>query len=264
MKRISPVCVLALWSALNSQSMLAAGQAAPSSVKRSQYVGEPMSLSVQNLDVRTVLQSLADFTGFNLMVSDTVKGSITLSLQDVPWDQALELVLESKGLGKRLEGNVLLIAPLEEIAARERPEPAPLRRELVQVNYARAADIVMLFQSVTGGQPGIEGQGTITVDERTNTIIAYESSERLEELRRIVAQLDVPVRQVMIEAWIVEAGVDFEKSLGVRWGGALNNGGLWKAGGITQPAASGAAPGNVSAPFVDLGVSRNTSGLGIA
>ncbi len=220
MKRISPVCVLALWSALNSQSMLAAGQAAPSSVKRSQYVGEPMSLSVQNLDVRTVLQSLADFTGFNLMVSDTVKGSITLSLQDVPWDQALELVLESKGLGKRLEGNVLLIAPLEEIAARERPEPAPLRRELVQVNYARAADIVMLFQSVTGGQPGIEGQGTITVDERTNTIIAYESSERLEELRRIVAQLDVPVRQVMIEAWIVEAGVDFEKSLGVRWGGS--------------------------------------------
>ena len=262
MKRISPVCVLALWSALNSQSMLAAGQAAPSSVKRSQYVGEPMSLSVQNLDVRTVLQSLADFTGFNLMVSDTVKGSITLSLQDVPWDQALDLVLKSKGLGKHLEGNVLLIAPLDEIAARERPEPAPLRRELVQVNYARAADIAMLFQSVTGGQPGTEGQGTITVDERTNNIIAFESSERLDELRRIVAQLDVPVRQVMIEAWIVEAGVDFEKSLGVRWGGGLNNGGIWKAGGITLPEASGA--GNVSAPFVDLGVSRNTSGLGIA
>lgn len=262
MKRISPVCVLALWSALNSQSTLAAGQASPSSIASPQYVGEPMSLNVQNLEVRTVLQSLADFTGFNLMVSDTVKGSITLSLQDVPWDQALDLVLKSKGLGKHLEGNVLLIAPLDEIAARERPEPAPLRRELVQVNYARAADIAMLFQSVTGGQPGTEGQGTITVDERTNNIIAFESSERLDELRRIVAQLDVPVRQVMIEAWIVEAGVDFEKSLGVRWGGGLNNGGIWKAGGITLPEASGA--GNVSAPFVDLGVSRNTSGLGIA
>ena len=262
MKRISPVCVLALWSALNSQATLAAVQAAPSSV--ASYVGEPMSLNVQNLEVRTVLQSLADFNGFNLMVSDTVKGSITLSLQDVPWDQALALVLGSKGLGKRLEGNVLWVAPLDEIAARERPEPAPLRRELVQVNYARAADIVMLFQSVTGGQAGLEGQGTITVDERTNNIIAFESSERLDELRRIVAQLDVPVRQVMIEAWIVEAGVDFEKSLGVRWGGASSNSGLWSASGITQPLQSGAAPGNASAPFVDLGVSRNSSGLGIA
>ena len=173
MKRISPVCVLALWSALNSQSTLAAGQAAPSSITSSQYVGEPMSLNVQNLEVRTVLQSLADFIGVNLMVSDTVKGSITLSLQDVPWDQALELVLKSKGLGKRFEGNVLLIAPLDEIAASERPESAPLRRELVQVSYARAADIAMLFQSVTGGQPGIEGQGTVTVDERTNSIIAF-------------------------------------------------------------------------------------------
>ena len=153
MKRISPVCVLALWSALNSQATLAAVQAAPSSV--ASYVGEPMSLNVQNLEVRTVLQSLADFNGFNLMVSDTVKGSITLSLQDVPWDQALALVLGSKGLGKRLEGNVLWVAPLDEIAARERPEPAPLRRELVQVNYARAADIVMLFQSVAGGQAGL-------------------------------------------------------------------------------------------------------------
>ena len=164
MKRISPVCVLALWSALNPQSALTVAQAAPSSITSPRYVGEPMSLNVQNLEVRTVLQSLADFTGFNLMVSDAVKGSITLSLQDVPWDHALDLVLKSKGLGKRLEGNVLLIAPQEELAARERPEPAPLRRELVQVNYARAADIVMLFQSVTGAQSGIEGEGTITVD----------------------------------------------------------------------------------------------------
>ena len=265
MKRILPVCVLALWSALNSQSTLALVQAAPSSVATNPpYVGEKMSLNFQNVEVRTVLQLLADFTGFNLVVSDAVQGSITLNLQDVPWDQALDLVLESKDLGKRLEGNVLRIAPAEHLAARAQHDLAPLRRELVQVNYAKAVDLVRLFQSVTATQPGINGQGTITVDERTNNIIAFESGERLDELRRIVAQLDVPVRQVMIEARIVEAGVDFEKSLGVSWGGTLRRGGNWNAGGITRSAASGRAPDNMSAPFVDLGVSGNTSGLGIA
>ncbi|WP_315968130.1 type IV pilus secretin PilQ family protein [Pseudomonas fragi] len=265
MKRILPVCVLALWSALNSQSTLALVQAAPSSVATNPpYVGEKMSLNFQNVEVRTVLQLLADFTGFNLVVSDAVQGSITLNLQDVPWDQALDLVLESKDLGKRLEGNVLRIAPAEHLAARAQHDFAPLRRELVQVNYAKAVDLVRLFQSVTATQPGINGQGTITVDERTNNIIAFESGERLDELRRIVAQLDVPVRQVMIEARIVEAGVDFEKSLGVSWGGTLRRGGNWNAGGITRSAASGGALDNMSAPFVDLGVSGNTSGLGIA
>ena len=137
MKRILPVCVLALWSALNSQSTLALVQAAPSSVATNPpYVGEKMSLNFQNVEVRTVLQLLADFTGFNLVVSDAVQGSITLNLQDVPWDQALDLVLESKDLGKRLEGNVLRIAPAEHLAARAQHDLAPLRRELVQVNYA--------------------------------------------------------------------------------------------------------------------------------
>ena len=270
MKRILPVCVLALWSALNSQSTLAAAQA---TVTPPSYVGDTMSLNFQEVEVRAVLQLLADFTGFNVVVSDAVQGSITLNLQDVPWDQALDLVLKSKDLGKRLEGNVLLIAPSEDIAARERHELearnqlarlAPLRRELVQVNYAKAADIAKLFQSVTGAQPDVDGQGTIAVDERTNNIIAFESGERLEELRRLVAQLDVPVRQVMIEARIVEAGVDYEKSLGVRWGGTLRNEGHWSAGGITRAPASGAVPGDLSAPFVDLGASGNTSGLGIA
>ena len=270
MKRILPVCVLALWSALNSQSTLAVAQA---TVINPSYVGDTMSLNFQEVEVRTVLQLLADFTGFNLVVSDAVQGSITLNLQDVPWDQALDLVLKSKGLGKRLEGNVLMIAPSDDIAAGERQELearnqlarlAPLRRELVQVNYAKAADIAKLFQSVTGAQPGNDGQGTVTVDERTNNIIAFESGERLDELRRLVAQLDVPVRQVMIEARIVEAGVDFEKSLGVRWGGTLRNEGRWSAGGITRSGGSEVAPGNLGAPFVDLGVSGNTSGLGIA
>nr|WP_203008947.1 type IV pilus secretin PilQ family protein [Pseudomonas paraversuta] len=274
MKRTFPVCVLALCSALNSQQLLAVvpagslespGSKAPGAV----YVGETISLNFQGVEVRTVLQLLADFTGFNLVVSDAVQGSVTLNLQDVPWDQALDLVLKSKDLDKRLEGNVLLVAPAEEMAARQQyeqdlrtqlAEHAPLRRELVQIKHARAADIASLFQSVTAAQPGAQGRGSLTVDERTNHIIALQTGEQLQELRRIVAQLDVPVRQVMIEARIVEAGVDFERNLGVRWGGAVNQGGRLSAGGID--AAGGAA--DLNSPFVDLGVRGNTSGLGVA
>lgn len=200
------------------------------------YTGEKLSLNFQDIDVRSVLQLIADFTDLNLVASDTVQGNITLRLQNVPWDQALDLVLKTKGLDKRKLGNVLLVAPADEIAARERQELeaqkqiaelAPLRRELIQVNYAKAADIAKLFQSVTsdGGQEGKEGgRGSITVDDRTNSIIAYQPQERLDELRRIVSQLDIPVRQVMIEARIVEANVGYDKSLGVRWGGAYHKG----------------------------------------
>lgn len=170
------------------------------------YTGEKLSLNFQDIDVRSVLQLIADFTDLNLVASDTVQGNITLRLQNVPWDQALDLVLKTKGLDKRKLGNVLLVAPADEIAARERQELeaqkqiaelAPLRRELIQVNYAKAADIAKLFQSVTsdGGQEGKEGgRGSITVDDRTNSIIAYQPQERLDELRRIVSQLDIPVR----------------------------------------------------------------------
>lgn len=279
MKRIFPVFGLALWSALNSQILLAN---VPSSAmpllpdaERQAQVGEKLSLNFQDIEVRTVLQLLADFTQFNLVVSDAVSGNITLNLQDVPWDQALDLVLESRGLAKRLQGNVMLIAPIEELAARERQtlesktllaDLLPLRRELLQVNYAKAADIAKLFESLNRGQLHEDERGSIAVDERTNHIIAFQSSERLDELRRIVAQLDVPLRQVMIEARIVEAGVDFEKSLGVRWGGALRKGGQWSTGGIKKPVASEAEgdPANMSGTFVDLGAAGNASGLGIA
>lgn len=237
MKRIFPVFGLALWSALNSQILLAnvpssAMPLLPDAEQQAQ-VGDKLSLNFQDIEVRTVLQLLADFTQFNLVVSDAVSGNITLNLQDVPWDQALDLVLESRGLAKRLQGNVMLIAPIEELAARERQtfesktllaDLLPLRRELLQVNYAKAADIAKLFESLNRGPLHEDERGSIAVDERTNHIIAFQSSERLDELRRIVAQLDVPLRQVMIEARIVEAGVDFEKSLGVRWGGALRKG----------------------------------------
>lgn len=225
------------------------------------YSGEKLSLNFQDIDVRSVLQLIADFTDLNLVASDTVQGNITLRLQNVPWDQALDLVLKTKGLDKRQVGNVLLVAPADEIAARERQELeakrqlselAPLRREVVQVNYASAADIAKLFQSVTSASAASDDRGSIAVDERTNNIIAYQTQERLDELRRIVTQLDVPVRQVMIEARIVEANVDYDKSLGVRWGGASIGDDKFTIGGI-----------GANQTFVDLGAVGATAGVGI-
>lgn len=248
------------------------------------YSGEKLSLNFQDIDVRSVLQLIADFTDLNLVASDTVQGNITLRLQNVPWDQALELVLKTKGLDKRQVGNVLLVAPADEIAARERQELesqrqiaelAPLRREVVQVNYAKAADIARLFQSVTDKGGESNDRGSIAVDDRTNNIIAYQTQERLDELRRIVAQLDIPVRQVMIEARIVEANVDYDKSLGVRWGGNLWAGDKWNAWGKNgnlgvedgDEGQVGRFPGiretPVNSPFVDLGAIGATSGIGV-
>ena len=244
--------------------------------ERFAYTGEKLSLNFQDIDVRSVLQLIADFTNLNLVASDTVQGGITLRLQNVPWDQALDLVLKTKGLDKRKIGNVLLVAPADEIAARERQELesqkqiadlAPLRRELLQVNYAKAKDIAELFKSVTNKQAETDERGSITVDERTNNIIAYQTQDRLDELRRIVAQLDIPVRQVMIEARIVEANVDYDKSLGVRWGGSVQNKGNWNASGVSSGSSTTiGTPGSTStnSPFVDMGTSGNTSGLGIA
>ena len=231
------------------------------------YSGEKLSLNFQDIEVRSVLQLIADFTDLNLVASDTVQGSITLRLQNVPWDQALDLVLKTKGLDKRQIGNVLLVAPAEEIAARERQELesqkqiaelAPLRRELIQVNYAKASDIAQLFASVTSADADSQ-RGSLTVDERTNSIIALETQEKLDELRRIVTQLDIPVRQVMIEARIVEASVGFDKALGVNWSGefSLGDSDKYRVYGDDGLAST------VSTPFVDMGVVGATSGIGI-
>ena len=223
--------------------------------KNIRYVGEKISLNFQDVNLRAVLQVIADFTQLNLVVNDTVQGNITLQLQNVPWDQALDVILKTKGLAQRKEGNVLLIAPSEELAARERKELeiqrqaeelAPLRRELIQINYAKATDIAALFRLASGEQT--EERGIITVDERTNAIIAYQTQERLAELSKIVSQLDTPVRQVMIEARIVEASVDYEKELGVRWGGE-------RRGSSTHY--------NINNAFVDLGANNASSGVGI-
>lgn len=217
------------------------------------YRGEKLSLNFQDIDVRSVLQILADVTDLNLVVSDSVQGNITLRLQDVPWDQALDLVLQTKGLDKLKVGNVLWVGHAEEIKAQQQfAELAPLRRELIQVNYAKATQIAALFQSVSNDQD--DRRGSVVVDERSNSIIAYQTQEQLDELRRIIAQLDLPLRQVMIEARIVEVNVDYSKNLGVRWGGGLATGsGNWTATGKD----------GVGSLFVDLGVNASTSGIGV-
>ncbi|MBO6753056.1 MAG: type IV pilus secretin PilQ family protein [Spongiibacter sp.] len=201
------------------------------------YVGEKLSLNFQDIEVRSVLQLIADFTELNLVASDTVKGNITLRLQNVPWDQALDLVLKTKGLDKRQVGNVLMVAPAAEIAERERQqieaqkqveELAPLQSEYIRIRYADASELFKLFKPK--GSSGSDGQGatksilsprgSVIVDERTNSLLITETAERLEEFRRLVALIDVPVRQVQIEARIVRASSDFDRALGVRWGGA--------------------------------------------
>jgi type IV pilus assembly protein PilQ len=240
--------------------------------ERFAYSGEKLSLNFQDIDVRSVLQLIADFTDLNLVASDTVKGNITLRLQNVPWDQALDLVLKTKGLDKRKVGNVLLVAPADEIAARERQELesqkqiaelAPLRRELIQVNYAKASDMAKLFQSVTSAEGRADERGSITVDDRTNSIIAYQTQAHLDELRRIVAQLDIPVRQVMVEARIVEANVDFDKSLGVEWRGVSLGDNNFIVGG-TNSLVKNSDPLEIDAgTFVDLGATGRNVGLNL-
>lgn len=206
--------------------------------------------------MRAVLQVLADYAGINLVASDSVQGNITLRLQDVPWDQALALVLRSKGLARREEGNVLLVAPAAELAEQTvgarigqalDAQLQPLRRELLPIHHADAAALAELLLATLADDGILTGRGSLSVDARTNTLVAHQPEERLAELRQLVAQLDVPVRQVAIEARIVEANVDYEKSLGVRWGRQLY----------------GEAAQLGKDMFVDLGVERATSSVGV-
>jgi len=189
------------------------------------FVGEKLSLNFQDIEIRSVLQLLADFTDLNIVVSDSVTGRLTLRLQNVPWDQALDIILQSKALGQRQAGNVIMIAPAEEIANRERielegikqkTELAPLRTEYFQANYAKASELAVLLQSETGGM--LTERGSVTVDDRTNTLLINDTIDQLTEIRALVHRLDVPIRQVLIESRIVIASDDFNKEMGVRWG----------------------------------------------
>jgi len=193
--------------------------------KKFGYVGEKLSLNFQNIDVRAVLQLIADFTGLNLVTSDTVQGNITLRLKNVPWDQAMDIILKTKGLSKRQTGNVILVAPTEEIAAREKlelesqkqiEELAPLRSEYIQVNYAKATDLAELLKSEDNSLLSI--RGNVTIDERTNTLLVQDTADKLVQIRGLVNTLDIPVRQVLIESRVVVANDDFSKDLGVRFG----------------------------------------------
>ncbi len=189
------------------------------------YAGEKLSLNFQNVEVRAVLQVIADFTGLNIVTSDTVGGSLTLRLKDVPWDQALDIILQSKGLGKRKNGNVVVIAPLDEIATKEKlaleasqqiSELEPVRTESFILSYAKASDIRALLAD--RDQKILSKRGSATVDQRTNTLFVQDVPARLEEARRLINQLDVPVRQVQIEARIVIADDKFGRQLGARFG----------------------------------------------
>lgn len=192
------------------------------------YTGERLSLNFQDIEVRSVLQLIADFTGLNVVVSDTVTGKLTLRLKNVPWDQALDIILTSKGLDKRKSGNVLLIAPTEEIATREKleleaqqqvQELSPLRSEFMRINYAKAAEFAALLSGAEGASGRLLSErGKVSVDVRTNTLLIQETSEKLSEIRALLTRLDIPVRQVLIESRIVIANDDFNKELGVRFG----------------------------------------------
>lgn len=230
------------------------------------YTGKKISLDFQDIEVRRVLQLLADFTGINMVAADTVQGNITLRLKDVPWDQALDIILKSKNLDKRRNGNVIWIAPVSELIKAEEEEAkaiaqsvklAPLQTEYIQLNYAKAADIEKLItegKNASNSRSGsntssgtdplgdsvgslLSPRGTVSVDPRTNTLIINDTSAKIDQIRQMIDLLDVSVKQVMIEARIVRATTDFTKEMGVKWGilsqGITNNNHLLVGGSDT-------------------------------
>ena len=191
-----------------------------------EYEGQRLTLNFQDIETRAVLQLLAETSGRNIVVSDTVQGNVTLRLRNVPWDQALDIVMTTKGLDMRENGNVIIVAPAEEIAARETAdlearqailELEPLYSEFLQVNYAKASDLAAL---IGGGDSGklLSERGSVGIDDRTNTLLVQDTAERLQDIRRLVRTLDIPIRQVLIESRIVVVNDDFSRDLGVRFG----------------------------------------------
>ena len=198
-----------------------------------QYVGEPLSLNFQDVEVRSALQIIADIAGLNLVAPDSVSGRITLRLVDVPWDEALHLVLAVEGLGKRQTGNVLMVAPAEEIIATEKAELenrkamadlAPLATEFIRIRYADAAALAALLTG-EGVELALSERGRALVDERTNSLLLTDTAANLANIKNMIASLDIPVRQVQIEARIVNANSNFSEQFGIRWGVELRSGG---------------------------------------
>jgi type IV pilus assembly protein PilQ len=197
-----------------------------------EYEGQRLTLNFQDIETRAVLQLLAETSGRNIVVSDTVQGNVTLRLRNVPWDQALDIVMTTKGLDMRENGNVIIVAPAEEITARETAdlearqailELEPLYSEFLQVNYAKASDLASLIGGSGAGNSLLSDRGSVGIDDRTNTLLVQDTAERLQDIRRLVRTLDIPIRQVLIESRIVVVNDDFSKELGIRFGATAYN-----------------------------------------
>jgi type IV pilus assembly protein PilQ len=220
--------------------------------EKKEYTGERLTLNFQDIDVRSVLQLLADTSGQNIVVSDSVSGNLTLRLQNVPWDQALDIVLRTKGLDKRRQDNVIIIGPTEELATREKAELAahkevqelsPTHTEFMQVNYAKVGDLAKLIKTQNAKDSMLSPRGSLSVDERTNTLLVQDTADKLAVIRRLVQTLDVPVKQVLIEARIVIVSDTFERDLGARFGvsTAQQNG----PGGLLAVSGNGSAANSI-------------------
>jgi len=236
--------------------------------KEKKYDGRSLSLNFQSISVRTVLQIIADYNDFNLVTSDTVEGDITLRLDDVPWDQALDLILQTKGLDKRIEGNILMIAPSEELAIRESQqlknmqevkELAPLYSEYLQINYAKATDIAELLKS--DGSSLLSTRGSVAVDERTNTLLVKDTEDTLENVHRLIEVLDIPIRQVLIESRMVTVKDDVSEELGIRWGVTDQQGDKGTSGSLegAESISNGIVPALVDRLNVNLPASTGSA-----
>jgi type IV pilus assembly protein PilQ len=204
---------------------LSAEEIRQAKLKKQVFTGKRISLNFQNINIRAVLQLLADFTAINMVVSDKVQGEITLRLNDIPWDQALDIILTTQGLDKRRKGDVMLIDTKVSLDKMEEDELKsqqtiqklePIRSDLLQINYAKASDIAILIKDKQNSL--LSDKGKISVDARTNTIWIQDTGTKIEEVRDLIKQLDIPVKQVLIESRIVEVTKDFSQDIGIRWG----------------------------------------------
>lgn len=237
------------------------------------YAGEKLSLNFQNIEVRALLQVIADFTNFNVVTSDTVTGSVTLRLKDVPWDQALDIILQAKGLGLRKSGNVILIAPKDELAAKEKVDLEakaqiaslePLRTQSFQLNYTKAEDVAKGLSGQSGGGGGaatriLSQRGSVISEARTNQLFVTDIPSKLEEIQSMIAKIDIPVRQVLIEARIVEAADTFGRSLGVKLGSTDLRGLRGGVAGYGTPEVSVGIGGNMNAIGLQTGQVSGTT-----
>jgi len=247
--------------------------------KKKDYTGERLSLNFQNIEVRAVLQLIADFTGVNMVTSDSVQGDVTLRLKNVPWDQALDIILKTKGLAKRQKGNVMLVAPTAELAAQEKleleavkqvAELAPIISETIQINYAKVEELVAILEKK--GNSLVSERGNVAIDIRTNKLLVQDTANNIDAIVTLVEELDIPVRQVLIESRIVLVTTNYSKDLGVRFGvqgeqnsSSIASGVAGTIGGARRASNAGGGPTAPASDLnVDLGVANPAGSIGLA